>query len=177
MSSGGRGLRRGEALAAVSAIALLVLMFTTWYEDQARIGVDDATFTAWQAYRFTDLVLLLTAAAALALAATAVSRQSIALPVATGVLTAALGLVAVLLVIYRILNQPGENDLVEVRLGAILGLVAVAGIFSGGYLSMRDEGAEDPEAIRQAGEKVGPPRPAPPPDVQVEPPGASEQRD
>jgi hypothetical protein len=37
-------------------------------------------------------------------------------------------------------NQPGPNDLVEVRAGAWLGLLSAALMLYGGYLSMRDEG-------------------------------------
>ena len=62
-----------------------------------------------------------------------------------------LGALATLLVLYRILNQPGPNDFIEVKLGAFLGFLAVLAIAAGGYRSMRDEaGEERADADRRA---------------------------
>ena len=44
-----------------------------------------------------------------------------------------------LLVLYRILNQPGPNEFIEVKFPAFLGFLCVLAIAAGGWLSMRDE--------------------------------------
>ena len=62
-----------------------------------------------------------------------------ALPVAIGVITTTLALAATLLVLYRILNQPGPNDVIGVAAGAWIGLAACLGVFLGAWLSLSDE--------------------------------------
>ena len=58
---------------------------------------------------------------------------------AIGVITTTLGLAGTLLVLYRILNQPGPNDAIDVSYGAYLGLLATLGVFLGAWLSLSDE--------------------------------------
>ena len=89
--------------------------------------------------RVTDLLLALAALIAIALAVVTATRRSPALPVAASVITAALGALATLLVLYRIVNQPGPNEFIEVKLPAFLGFLCVLAIAAGGWLSMRDE--------------------------------------
>ena len=59
-------------------------------------------------------------------------------------ITATLGAFTTLLVLYRILNQPGPNEFVAVELGAFLGFLSVLAVAAGGYLAMRDEAWEEP---------------------------------
>ena len=63
-----------------------------------------------------------------------------ALPVAIGVITATLALAAALLVLYRILNQPGPNDAIERRRGRLARpRRASLGVFCGAWRSISDE--------------------------------------
>ena len=126
-------LRIGEALAAAAALALLVVMFMGWY------GTEALTLNAWETFAVTDLVLLAVALLALALAVAQITQRAPSLPVAFGVLTAAASIVALVLLAYRILNEPGPDDLVEVRTGAWLGLAALALVGAGAWLSVGDE--------------------------------------
>ena len=126
-------LRIGEGLAAAAALALLVVMFLGWY------GTDAETLSAWEAFAITDVVLFAVALLALALAVAQVTQRAPSLPVAFGVLTAAASIVAVVLLLYRILNEPGPDDLVEVRAGAWLGLAALALLGAGAWRSIGDE--------------------------------------
>ncbi len=156
-------LRPGDIIAGAGGVALLAVMFLDWYA-AGGLGV-----SAWQAFGVTDLILALTALAAIALAVLTASRRSPALPVAAGVITSTLGVLALLLVLYRILNQPGPNDLVEVRPGAYLGFLCVLAIAAGGSRAMRDEQGEDaPMAtdLRPTPAPVGPGGPAPPPEAE-----------
>jgi hypothetical protein len=173
-------LRTGEKVAAASGVALFILMFFSWYGVDVgpisgalldRAGVD-TTATAWQAFDFVDLFLLVTLLAAIGLAALTASGRSVALPVGASVITAVLGGLATLFVAYRILNQPGPNDVISVKIGAWLGLLASAGIAIGGYLAMREEGTTFDEAIASAREAI-PVRPTPPAEGASAPPPPS----
>ena len=137
-----RRVRAGELIAGAGAVAMLVVMFLPWYEAGGR------DLTAWQAFGIVDVLLAVVAALALAFLASQVLGPGPALPVALGVIAAVPTLLAVLLVAYRILNQPGPNDTVEVRFGAWLGLLATAVTFYGIWRSMSDERARpaDPPA-------------------------------
>lgn len=127
-------LRKGEWVAGLSGLALLILLFLPWYGLGLELDV-----SAWQAFSIVDLLLLLTALAGLTVAVMAALQRAPALPVASAVIATGIAIVMVLVVLYRILNQPGPNDLVGVRIGAYLGLLAVLGVAAGGWLTMGDE--------------------------------------
>jgi hypothetical protein len=130
-----RRVRSGELIAAGGGVALLVVMFLGWYGVRGR----EATLSAWQAFSITDIVLAVVAVLAIALLVVQLAGRGPAAPVALGVLSATLSLVAVLLVAYRILNQPGPNEFVEVHAGAWLGLLAAVAIAAGTWLGLSDE--------------------------------------
>ena len=168
-------LRPGEMIAGAGGVVLLVVMFLDWYAAGGQTQVQGQDFeisfgfNAWQAFSVTDLILALTAATGIALAVLTASRRSPALPVALSVVTSTLGIFATLLVLYRILNQPGPNDFVEVKFGAFLGFLAVLAIAAGGYRSMRDEEGPDapmPTDVRPTPAPEGPSDPSPPPEAE-----------
>jgi hypothetical protein len=148
-------LRAGELVAGFSGLLLIVVLFFNWYS----VKGTGASATAWQAFGFIDIYLLITGIAGIALALLTASQRTVAVPVAMTVLTAALGLLATLLAAYRIINQPGPNEIVEVSAGAYLGLLFSAGVTAGGFMAMRDDG---PGFGGSSGSDV-PARPAPPP--------------
>jgi hypothetical protein len=127
-------LRTGEIVTGASAALLLVVMFLDWYGVR---GI--AAANAWQAFGVIDILLALVIALGLGTLAFQVVGRGPATPVAFEVLTSTVALIALLLVAYRILNQPGPNDLVDVKLGAWLGLLATAGVFWGAWKAMSDE--------------------------------------
>jgi len=142
-------LRKGEWLAGLSGVALAILLFVPWYEvadagasadgwvayaPLAQLGV-----SAWQAFAVVDLLLAVTALLGLGVAAMAALHRAPALPLATAVVATAAGIVTLLVVLYRIVDQPGSNDLVQVRFGAYLGLLAVLAVAAGGWVTIADE--------------------------------------
>jgi hypothetical protein len=140
-------LRKGEWLAAAASVALFVLLFVPWY------GAGDAGWfsyvpgppgdrTAWQSFSAVDLLLALTAALGLTLAVTTATHRAPAVPVAFASIATAAALISLVVVVYRLVDQPGPNDLVETRIGAYLGLLAVLGILAGGWITMGDERPE-----------------------------------
>ena len=130
-----RRVRTGEVVAGVAGVLLLVSTFLNWYTVSGR----DDGLTAWAAFGVVDLLVVLVALLGIALAVSQVVGRGPALPVALGVITTTLALAGTLLVLYRILNQPGPNDLISVEPGAYLGFLATLGVFLGAWLSLSDE--------------------------------------
>ena len=122
-------LRGGEWIAGVGAVALLASLFLGWYSGAS----------AWEAFSVLDVVLVLLALVPLALVVLQATRESPSLPVAFSVVATLAGALATLLILYRILNQPGPNDRVAVELGAWIGLAAAAVATAGGWRSLREE--------------------------------------
>jgi len=131
-----RRLRDGEWIAGGGALALLAAMFTDWYAVRLAPGFGAS---AWEALSTLDVVLALLAAVPLALVVVQATRDSPSLPVALSVLTTVAAALAALLILCRIVDQPGSNDLVEVEPGAWIGLAAAAVAAAGGWRSMRVE--------------------------------------
>ena len=125
----------GELVAGAAGVVLLASMFLSWYSVNSR----DDTLTAWGAFSFVDILLALVALLGIALALSQVIGRGPALPVAIGVITTTLALAGTLLVLYRIINQPGPNDVISVEPGAYVGLAASLGVFLGAWLSLSDE--------------------------------------
>jgi hypothetical protein len=130
-----RRVRIGEIVAGAGGVLLLVSMFLGWYTVRGR----DDNLTAWGAFGFVDVLLAVVALLGIALALSEVVGRGPVLPVALGVITTTLGLAGTLLLAYRILNQPGPNDVIGVSAGAWIGLVASLGVFLGAWLSLSDE--------------------------------------
>ena len=130
-----RRVRTGEIVAGVAGAVLLLSMFLEWYTVRGRAE----GLTAWGAFSVVDVLVALVAVLGIALAVSQVIGRGPALPVALGVITTTLGLAAALLVLYRIVNQPGPNDVIGVGAGAWIGLAASLGVFLGAWLSLSDE--------------------------------------
>jgi uncharacterized membrane protein YvlD (DUF360 family) len=86
--------------------------------------------------------------------------RPVAQSVAASVLTATAGTFAfVVLALRALIFQPGPNELVVVRYGAWLGLLAALVLAVGGWWATKDERTDAPESAYTPPE----PRPAPPP--------------
>jgi hypothetical protein len=141
-------LRRGELIAAGSAVVLLAVLFVLkWYGVGGAIGAFAAqagvstSVNGWHALTILRWLMLLTIIAALVLAYLQASQRSPALPVSASVIVSVLGGLLTILLIYRVLiNEPGPDNLVDQKVGAFIGLLSAVGITYGGYESMREEG-------------------------------------
>ena len=141
-------------IAGISGVLLFIFMFFGWYgapgvldeavEQLGQIGIDTGTAedqasrNAWEAFDFTDLILLLAVLVSVGLAAMTLAGASASLPVAGSALTCGVGALAFLFVLYRTLDPPFDGA--EREIGLYLGLLATAGIAVGGYLGMQEEG-------------------------------------
>jgi hypothetical protein len=145
-------LRRGELIAAVGGVLLLIALFLVdWYSAGASVTLPLGTtvkvngnFGAWDGEGFfgflANLIILAAALSAIALAVLTATSRTVALPVAASAITAALGIAAVVMVLLRMLFQPGPNDLIDLKFGILLALIASALVAYGGWDSMKEEG-------------------------------------
>jgi hypothetical protein len=126
-----RRLRAGEWLAAAGGVAMIVALALPWYE------VGGETASGYQAFTIIDVLLTLIALLALSLPVLQATRDSPAMPVGAGVLTAAWGFVAIALVLFRLIDDPFTGS--ELRIGAWIGLAAAVAIEAAAWLSLDDE--------------------------------------
>lgn len=137
----------GEIIAAVSAVALLVFMFLPWYgvDSVGGVGVGgfDVDFTAWEAFSWIDILLLLVGMLVVGLVVAEAADASPDLPQPAATVIAWAGGLALLLVLFRLVFAPGVDtggadldvDLGR-KIGIFLGLLASAGIAYGGWRAM-----------------------------------------
>lgn len=161
---------RGEMIAAVSAVALfLIMIIFTWFSvDIPTGGFDvDTGANAFQAFEFIDIILMITIIIAIVAAALSANATAVGGPVALSAVTALFGILSVILILFRIISPPdgGAGDFgVELDIGrgigVFLGLIAAGGIAYGGWLGMQEEGtsfADQADSLRGGG---APPPPA-----------------
>jgi hypothetical protein len=137
-------LRRGEWILGAGGLLLAIsLFFFKWYGVSARL--DDLTLSlsanGWHSHTILRWFMLVTILAALALFVATLTQATPAIPSALAPVVTAIAFVTTILVAYRVvINEPGPNALIEVRVGAWIGLLAAALVTYGGYLAMRMEG-------------------------------------
>jgi hypothetical protein len=158
-----RRLRAGEWITAIAGIVLLASLFAPWY------GADDVEATSgFGALALLDIVLALVAAGAVALWFITAAQPLPAVPLAVNVLVCLSGLLAALLVLFRVIDLPGDATARE--WGLWLGLAGALGIVVGSLIAMRDERVSRPgRPTDLSGRPVPPPAeieaiPAPRPD-------------
>jgi hypothetical protein len=115
-----------ELLVGICGLALLIALFVPWFD-----GAD-----AWQAFTVIDLLLALVGAAAAALPLIAASNAKPDAPISATALTALGGIVATLLVLFRLLDPPGTASR---EVGLYLALLAAIGVATSAWRSMADE--------------------------------------
>jgi hypothetical protein len=178
-------LRRGETIAAAGGLLLLIaLFFFDWYSAGTSITLPlgntvsvSGDFGAWDGEGFfgfiANLVVLAAALSGVGLAVLAATSRTVALPVAASAITAALGIAAVVMVLLRMLFQPGPNEFVSLKFGILLALIAAVIVAYAGWISMREEGTTF-EAARDQLQSRYARRPAPPRTREPETPYAPE---
>jgi uncharacterized membrane protein YhaH (DUF805 family) len=147
-------LSRGEKIAAVSAILLFVFMFFDWFGVEVS-GVPGFSGevaggggSAWDALDVIPLFLMAAIVVAIGVAVVRLTDADLEPPISLNAIVAALGTLAALLILYRIVDQPGsgasefggvEVD-VTLKVGIFLAFAAAVGIAYGGYNAMSEEG-------------------------------------
>jgi hypothetical protein len=152
----------GELISALSALVLFVLMFAAkWY------GVDQLPGTtsgfervtsenAWDALTLLRWLMLLTIVVAIGALVLHATQSAHGTTTDTSGLITGLGTVTAILLIYRVLiDLPSANQVVDQKLGAMLGLLAALGIVFGGHASMRARRLKPRTDHRSRSQKTG----------------------
>ena len=140
-------LTRGKLIAAACGVVLFVLMFWSWFDVSTVNGLNysaaasaaglDTTLSAWQAFDFIDIILLLTVIAAVGTVVWTLASRGPA-PIAPEAVVFFLGALSTLLLFYRIVNpvlDAGREP------GLFLGFLAAAGVAAGGWLALQESAA------------------------------------
>lgn len=140
-----RRLTRGELVSGASALALVVLTFVVpWYGVDGipgRPGTGRAgTQTGWEGLtdgRWLILLTVLVAFAVLAVHAAAPARHTVA---ALRLALLALGWATALFLVVRVLiDLPSSDQVVDQKLGALVGLLAALGLAFGATEAVREQ--------------------------------------
>jgi hypothetical protein len=149
-------------LAGLGGIVLLVSLFLRWYGGAGfPPGVVEALppgvsifgpmdVTAWQAFTVIDILLALIAVTAILVPVLSVATRGPAKSIGIAVIASAVGWIAVLLVVFRLIDMPADD--LRPLLPAWLGLAGAVIAWVGSWLSMRDEsspGAVAPDIQRR----------------------------
>jgi hypothetical protein len=157
-------LRTGEIVAGIAGIALFVFLFFDWFA-AGEEGFDTGGVSGWDGLG-TDVsgfIVFLAAVAGPALALLAMSGQRFNVPAPRGAGTAALGLLTVAIIVWRIFANPGD-----LKVGLFLGLAAAIALAAGALLALREDGIEALVSVpggrtRAASASAPPATPTPPP--------------
>lgn len=107
-------------MAATAALALVVTMFLPWYSQTVirpvgagatqRLDAISSSLTAWGDFSFVEAAALLVAAGVLTLLFRRGEGRAFHLPGGDGTVIAAAGAWAAFLIFYRLLDQPGKDN-------------------------------------------------------------------
>jgi hypothetical protein len=172
-------LNQGEKIAAGSALALFVCMFLGWF------NFGFAVSNAWDSLHYVSPMLAIVIAATLTIASLKASGKSIG-DIPGGSAIFALGCVAALLVLFRLIDPISAGDASPFGGGAVedsgsaeaglfLGFFAAAGIAVGGYMATEGRALDQVKGLFAGGGGPAPaqPPPPPPPVATAPPPPAS----
>src|SRR3954453_22927570 len=140
-------LGRGELLAVLGGVALALSLFLPWFKtnpDNRNAMIDGlrGTVSGWTAFPILHWVLLLAAVAPLILAWVILRDHQLSWP--RGEMTAVIGMIALVLVLYvGLVDKPGSPaGQISLRFGWFVSLLGIVSIILGG--AMRASGTERP---------------------------------
>ncbi|MFL5907392.1 MAG: hypothetical protein ACJ75Z_07340 [Solirubrobacterales bacterium] len=181
-------LRTGEIVAGIGGFALFVFLFFDWFGGGAEVSgnvlggtatISHPGVSGWDA--LTDLpgfLIILSGASGIALAFLAAVGQRVNLPVRRGAITATLGVLAVLLILWRMFA--GSPTL---KIGIFLGLGAAIAIAAGALMALAEDGFSPLVAVAGGRTKAmaasappATPAPAPAPPTEEAPAAAAAPR-
>jgi hypothetical protein len=146
-------LTTGDMIAGVGGIVLLISLFLPWYGisiDVANVSVSESG-TGWEALDFIDILLFLISISAIGLVAARAAGQLPA-EVPGALVLLGLGALAVLLVLFRIIDIPVDDVPDEVdlsrKIGIFIALIGSAAISYGGWRTNTESPAAGAPAAR-----------------------------
>jgi uncharacterized membrane protein YhaH (DUF805 family) len=149
-------LSTGEKIAGVSAILLFIFMFFDWFTVSADNGFASVSVggSAWDALDVIPIILMLAIIAAIGVAVIRLTDAVFEPAISVNAVVAVLGIISVLLILYRIISPPDADFSgisVDPAFGIFLSLISAAGIAYGGYRAMQEEGA----SFGDVGDRLG----------------------
>jgi hypothetical protein len=144
-----RRLSRGDWLAAVGGVVMLVALFLPWYT------AGGTSYSAWESMAVDDVILAIAAVLAIVAAVLVAVPRLTSVSVATTALAVLPAVTGLVLTIYRLVSPAPPFD-VSLGVGAWLGLAATTAIAVGAWMGADDEGParRSPEAERRAEEEA-----------------------
>lgn len=139
-------LSPGVLIAAIAGLLLLAVMFLfDWFGSSGSsvelppqfLGLPDVGFNAWQSFSVIDVLLGVAALVAIGGGLIARASRGVNSPVVPEAVTCAIGILAALLIVFRIIDPPGDLNREP---GVYLGLIAALGIAYGGRRAMVERG-------------------------------------
>lgn len=143
---------RGETIAAIAGLVLLIIMFfLPWFgvtTGDVPTGGELPSADAWQSFTLIDFFLFLTVLVAVGGAVMAAGSRSVNTPVAISAITCGFAIASVLLILFRIAFPPelvsggaGLASLFDTsrEIGVYLGLLAALGIVYGSWIAMKED--------------------------------------
>src|SRR3954470_23177129 len=146
-------LSQGELIAGIAGLVLLIDLWFKWYGVKVSggggllkgfsIGV---SASAWQVFSFIDILLFLIALIAIGVAVMRALDRLPEMPYPPATLITIAGGVALVLILFRIIDTPVDThgvDGIDVtrKFGVWLGLLSAAAITYGGWRAMQETGA------------------------------------
>jgi hypothetical protein len=123
-------LGKGALVAGVAGVALFLSMFVSWF---------GAAESGWSSMGWFGVgAIALAIVCGVSFAAVLYTRASISVPPALATLACGIGVLAFLVVLYRLIDPPGAGE-VSREIGVWLGVAASAAIALGGWLGMQEE--------------------------------------
>lgn len=142
----------GGKISGISAILLFVFTFFPWFgtKDSGELRLFSVSRNAWEALDYIPIVLLITIIVSLAVVALRLTNTDLRLPIPFNAVVVILGMVSVLLILFRIVDPPNFGSFREIwgnitiegtlQLWIFLALLAAFGVAFGGLLAMWEEG-------------------------------------
>jgi hypothetical protein len=124
--------RGGDLLAFVGALCVLVSLLLPWYE-----GSSSGTLDAWDTFGPGVVLLIVAAASALAMFASALFERSTARAVAASVWAIPLGIAGLIAALVRLLERPDQAS--GLCAGPWLALGGALAMLAGAWRSIGDE--------------------------------------
>jgi hypothetical protein len=133
-------LRTGEIVAGIGGVALFVFLFFDWVSGGAvvtgNVVITHPGISGWDYLTdLTGFLIILSGVSGIALAYLAAAGQRVNAPVPRGLVTAQLGVLAVLLILWRMFA--GSPTL---KIGIFLGLAAAVAIAFGALMALAEDG-------------------------------------
>jgi len=151
----------GQRIAAIAGGLLFIDLWMHWYSvnfsgaQQSfadKLGISTSA-SAWTAFSMTDILIAIACIVAISGAVCAAMNVAWPLPIGWAQLASLTGGIITLLILYRIVNQPGPNKLINVEWGAYIGFLLSAGMAYGAWRASTEDVATTAHAA--------PPPPAP----------------